>query len=281
MLSQQIPLKMSRLRSKTKKESHQISRDLSLLESNLKMEELFQITTSKKNQLFTWSLDLEEVCKSLLRLLLERPLLSMLSQQTPLKMSRLKSKIKKESHQISKDSSSLESNLKTEEPSPTITFKKNQLFIWFSDLEEVCKSSSKLLLEKPSLLMLNQQTPLKMLKLKSKIKKESHQISKDSFSLESNLKMEELFQTTTFKKSQLSTWFSDLEEVCKSSSRLLLEKPSLLMLSQLTPLKTSRPKSKTKKEFHQISKDLSSLESNLKMEEPFLTTTSKKNPLFI
>jgi len=272
---------MSRLRSKTKKESHQISRDLSLLESNLKMEELFQITTSKKNQLFTWSLDLEEVCKSLLRLLLERPLLSMLSQQTPLKMSRLKSKIKKESHQISKDSSSLESNLKTEELSPTITFKKNQLFIWFSDLEEVCKSSSKLLLEKPSLLMLNQQTPLKMLKLKSKIKKESHQISKDSFSLESNLKMEELFQTTTFKKSQLSTWFSDLEEVCKSSSRLLLEKPSLLMLSQLTPLKTSRPKSKTKKEFHQISKDLSSLESNLKMEEPFLTTTSKKNPLFI
>ena len=205
----------------------------------------------------------------------------MLSQQIPLKMSRLRSKTKKESHQISRDLSLLESNLKMEELSQITTSKKNQLFTWSLDLEEVCKSLLRLLLERPLLSMLSQQTPLKMSRLKSKIKKESHQISKDSFSLESNLKMEELFQTTTFKKSQLSTWFSDLEEVCKSSSRLLLEKPSLLMLSQLTPLKTSRPKSKTKKEFHQISKDLSSLESNLKMEEPFLTTTSKKNPLFI
>ena len=51
------------------------------------------------------------------------------------------------------------------------------------------------------------------------------------------------------------------------------------MLNQLTPLKMSRPKSKIKKEFLQINKDLSSLESNLRMEELFLTTISKKNLL--
>merc|ERR1712178_367825 len=105
------------------------------------------------------------------------------------------------------------------------------------------------------------------------------QISKDLSSLESNLRMEELFLTTTSKRNQLSTWSSDLEEVCKSSSRPSLVKPSPLMLSQLTPLRMSRPKSKTKKVFLQISKDLSSLESNSRTEELFLTTTSKRSPL--
>merc|ERR1712187_880057 len=94
-----------------------------------------------------------------------------------------------------------------------------------------------------------------------------------------SLRMEELFQTTISKKSQLSTWSSDLEEVCKSSSRPSLVKPSPLMLSQLTPLRTSRPRSKTKKVFLQISKDLSSLESNSRMEELFQTTISKKSQL--
>merc|ERR1719263_889172 len=41
----------------------------------------------------------------------------------------------------------------------------------------------------------------------------------------------------------------------------------------------SRPRSKIRKVSHLISKDLSSLESNLRMAEPFLTTTSKKSPL--
>merc|ERR1712167_507168 len=91
--------------------------------------------------------------------------------------------------------------------------------------------------------------------------------------------MEELSLTTTSKRNLPFTWSSDLEVVCKSSSRLSLVKPSPSMLSQLTPLKTSRPRSKTRKVSHQISKDLSSLESNLRMAEPFLTTTSKRNPL--
>merc|ERR1719345_539098 len=93
--------------------------------------------------------------------------------------------------------------------------------------------------------------------------------------------MEGLFQTTTSKKNLPFTWSSDLEVVCKSSSRLSLVKPSLLMLNQQTPSKTSRLRSKTKKVSHQISKDSSSLESNSRMEEPFPITTSKKNLLFI
>jgi len=128
--------------------------------------------------------------------------------------------------------------------------------------------------------MLSQLIPLKTLKLRSKTKKVSHQINKDSSSLVSNLKMAELFLTTTSKRSQPSTWFSDLEEVCKSSSRPWLVKPSLLMLSQLTPSKTSKLRSRTRKVFLQTNKDLSSLVSNLRMEEHFLTTTFKKSLLF-
>ena len=52
------------------------------------------------------------------------------------------------------------------------------------------------------------------------------------------------------------------------------------MLNNLTLLKMSKPRSKTKKESLQINKDLSLLVNNLKMEELLLTITSKKNPLF-
>merc|ERR1712110_699797 len=177
------------------------------------------------------------------------------------------------------DLSSPVSNSRTAEPSPTTTSRRSQPSTWFSDLEEVCKSSSRPLPERPSPLMLSQLTQLRTLRPRSKTRKVSHQTSKDSSSPESNSRMEELFQTTTSKRSPLSTWSSDLEEVCKSSSRPLPERPSLLMLSQQTPSRTSRPRSKTRKVSHQISKDSSSLESNLRMAEPFLTTTSKRNPL--
>merc|ERR1719329_1919345 len=168
-----------------------------------------------------------------------------------------------------------------EEPSPTTTSKRNLLSIWSSDLEVVCRSSLRLSLVRPSPSMSNQQTPLKMSRLKSKTRKVSLQISKDLSSPESNSRTEEPSPTTTSKKSPLSIWFSDLEVVCKSSSRPLPERPSLLMLSQLTLSRTSRPRSKIRKVSLQISKDLSSLESNLKMEEPFPTTTSKRNLLSI
>merc|ERR1711970_1185075 len=120
---------------------------------------------------------------------------------------------------------------------------------------------------------------LRMLRPRSRTRKAFHQISKDLSSPESNLKTEELFQTTTFKRNLLFTWCSDLEVVCRFSLRLLPERPSHSTLSQLIQSKTSRPRSKTRKVSHQISKDLSSLESNLKMEELFQTTTSRRNPL--
>merc|ERR1711943_62436 len=125
-----------------------------------------------------------------------------------------------------------------------------------------CKSSSRLSLVRPSPLMSSQQTPSRTSRPRSKIRKVSHQTSKDLSSLESNSRMEELFQTTTSKKSQPPTWSSDLEVVCKSSSRPSPVRPSPSMLSQLTPLRTSKLRSKTRRVSLQISKDLSSLESS-------------------
>jgi len=146
----------------------------------------------------------------------------MLNPQTLSKTSRLRSRTRKVSHPINRDSSLQESNWKTEEPSQTTTFKRNLLSIWSSDSEEVCRSSLRLWLERPSHSMLNPQTPLKTSKLRSKIRKVSPQINKDSSSLESNLRMAEPFLTTTSKRSPPFTWSSDWEEAS--------EQPSLAML---------------------------------------------------
>merc|ERR1712070_934128 len=181
-------------------------------------------------------------------------------------------------HQISKDSSSPVNNSRMVEPSLTTTSRRSPPSISCSDSEVVCRSSSRPSLERPSPLMSSQLTPSRTLRPRSKTKKVSLQTSKDSSSLESNLRMEELSPITTSKRSPLSISSSDLEVVCKSSSRLSLVRPSLSMLSQLTPSKTSKPRSKIRKVSHQISRDLSSLVSNSRMAEPFLTTTSKKNP---
>merc|ERR1711907_487072 len=129
--------------------------------------------------------------------------------------------------------------------------------------------------------MSNQLTPSKMSRLRSRTRKVSHQISKDLSSLVSNSKMVELSQITTSRRSLPSISSSDSEVVCRSSSRPSLVRLSPLMSNQPTLLRTPRLRSKTRKVFHQISKDSFSLESNLRMEEPFLTTTSKRNQLFI
>merc|ERR1712227_720045 len=118
--------------------------------------------------------------------------------------SRPRSRTQKVFLQISKDSSSLESSSRTVEPSPTITSRKSQPSILCSDSEEVCRSSLRLSLVRPSPSMSSQQTLLRTSKPRSKTKKESHQTSKDSFSLESNLRTAELSLTTIFKRSPLS-----------------------------------------------------------------------------
>merc|ERR1711935_1318009 len=281
MSSQQTPLRTSKPRSRIRKEFPQISKDSSSPESSSRMEEPSPTTTSKRSQPSISSLDLEVVCRSSSRLSPVRPSPLMSSQQTQLRTSKQRSKIRKEFPQISKDSSSPESNLKMEELSPTTTSKKNQPFILSSDSEVVCKFSSRLSLVRPSPLMSSQQIPLRMLKQRSKTRKVSLQISKDSSSLESNLKMEELSQTITSKRNPHFIPFLDSEVVCKSSSRLSLVRPLPLTLSQQTPSRMLKPRSKIRKESLQISKDSSSLESNSRMVEHFLTTTSRRSPLSI
>merc|ERR1711935_778812 len=191
------------------------------------------------------------VCRSLSRLSPVRPSPLMSSQQTPLRTSKPRSRIRKEFPQISKDSSSPESSSRMEEPSPTTTSKRSQLSILSSDLEVVCRSLSRLSPVRPSPLMSSQQTPLRTSKPRSRIRKEFPQISKDSSLPESNLKMEELSLTTTSKRSQPSILSLDLEVVCKSSSRLSPVRPSPLMSSQQTQLRTSKQRSKIRKEFPQ------------------------------
>merc|ERR1712018_190317 len=109
-----------------------------------------------------------------------------------------------------------------------------------------------------------------------KIRREFLQISNVSFLLVSSLKMDVLFLTTTSRKRALFILYFVFEEVCRSSSRLSLEKPSPSRLSLLTPLKMSKPRSKTRKEFLQISNVLSLLENNSRMDVPSPIITSKR-----
>merc|ERR1719290_705454 len=56
---------MSRLRSRTRRESPQTSSVLSLLASSWRMAELCPTTTSRKSPLSIWSLDSVEECRTL------------------------------------------------------------------------------------------------------------------------------------------------------------------------------------------------------------------------
>merc|ERR1712224_452294 len=144
--------------------------------------------------------------------------MGMSSQLTPSRMSRLRSRTRKVFLQISRDSSSLESSSKTAELSPITTSRRSPPSISSSDSEVVCRSSSRPSLVRPSPSMSSQQTLLRMSKPRSKIKKVSLQISKDSSLLESNSRMEELFLTTTSKRNLPSIWSSDSEEETEKAS---------------------------------------------------------------
>merc|ERR1711998_44655 len=157
---------------------------------------------------------------------------------TRLKTSRPRSRTRKVFPQISKDSSSQESNSKTEEPSRTTTSRRNLLSISSSDSEVVCKSSSRLSLVRPSPSMSSNPTPLKTSRPRSKTKKVFPQTSKDLSSLESNLRMDVLSKTTTSKRNPPSISSSDSEVVCKSLSRPSPERPLPLMSNNPTPSKT-------------------------------------------
>merc|ERR1712071_171388 len=217
-------------------------------------------------------------CRSSLRPLRERLSLLRSSHLTPSKMSRLRSRTRRASHPISKDLSSPVSSSKTEEPSPTTTSRRNPPSISSSDSEVVCRSSSRLSLERPSPSRSSHPTPLRTSRPRFRTRKESLPISRDSSSLESSSRMEEPFRTTTSRRNPLFISSSDLEVVCRSSSRPSLVRPSLLKSSHPTPLRTSRPRSRTRKASLPINRDSSSPASSLKMEEPYPTTTSRRSP---
>merc|ERR1711994_15567 len=107
----------------------QISNVSSLLANNWKMEELFPIITSKRNQLFILYFVSEEGCKFLSKPWLERPSLLRLNLLILLKMSRQRSRTRRVSHQTNSVSSSQENNWKMEEHSPIITSKRSRPFI--------------------------------------------------------------------------------------------------------------------------------------------------------
>merc|ERR1712107_957840 len=141
---------------------------------------------------------------------------------------------RKESHPISKDSSSPESSSRTEEPFLITTSRRNPLFISFSDLEVVCRSSSRPSPVRLSPSKLSHPTPSRTSRLRSRTRKVSHPISKDLSSLESSSRMDVLSATTTSRRSPLSILSSDSEAVCRSSLRPSPERPSLLRSSQAT-----------------------------------------------
>merc|ERR1712160_121219 len=104
------------------------------------------------------------------------------------------------------------------------------------------------------------------------------QISNALSSLVSSSRMAVLSPTTTSRRSPPSTWSSVSAVVCKFSSRPSPARPSPLMLSPPTPLRTSRPRSRTRKVFPQISSVLSLLVSSSRTAVPFPTTTSRRSP---
>merc|ERR1712088_1137248 len=143
-LSPAIPLRMSRLRSRTRRESPQTSSVLSSLASSWRKAELFPTTTSRKSPLSIWSSDSEEECRSLSRLSQGRPSPWRLSPAIPLRTSRLRSRTRRESPQTSSVLSSLASSWRKAELFPTTTSRKSPLSIWSSDSEEECRSLSRL-----------------------------------------------------------------------------------------------------------------------------------------
>merc|ERR1712070_609229 len=148
----------------------------------------------------------------------------------------------------------------------------------YNNKKSKCKSSSKPLQERLSPSTSSSPTRLKTSRPRSRTRKESPQTSRDSSSPESNSKTAEPSRTTTSRRNPLSISSSDSEVVCRSSSRPSPVRPSPSMWSNPTPLRTSRLRSKTRKESPQTSRDSSSPVNNSKTAAPSRITTSRRSP---
>jgi hypothetical protein len=132
--------------------------------------------------------------------------------------------------------------------------------------------------ERPSPSTLNQPTPSKTSRPRSKTRRESLPTSRDSSLLANYLRTAEPSLTITYKRNPPFTSSLVSEVKCRSSSRPLPERPSPSTFNQPTPSKTSRPRSKTRRESLPTSRDSSLLASSLRTGELSLTTTSRRNP---
>jgi len=176
-----IRSKMWRLRSRTKREFRQSNSDWFSQESSWKMAELWAITTFKRNRRCIWCWDYAVVpCKYLSRHWRERPSHWTLSQMTRSKMSRRRSRTKREFLQSNSDWSLLANNWKMAELWATTTSKRSPPYIWCCDYAVVpCKSSLKRWRERPLLWMSNQTTRSKMSRQRSRTRKVSHLSNSD------------------------------------------------------------------------------------------------------
>merc|ERR1711862_354959 len=119
---------------------------------------------------------------------------------------------------------------------------------------------------------------IEMSRPRFRTRKVSHPISNVSSSPESSLRTEEPSPIITSRRNPLFTSCSDSVVVCRFSSRPSPVRPSPSKLSHPTPSRTSRPRSRTRKESHPISRDLSSLASSSRMDVLLVTTTSRRSP---
>ena len=207
MSSHLTPLRMLKQRFRTKKESPQTSSVLSLQASNSKTVVLLAIITSRRSQHFTWSSVSEVVCKFSSRPWLVRPSLSMSSHLTPLRMLKQRFRTKKESPQTSSVLSLQVSNLKTVAHWAIITSRRSQHFTWSSASEVACKFSSRPWLVRRSPSMSSHLIRLRMLRQKSRIRRESLQTSNASSLQGNNSKTAELWAIITSRRNQHFIWF--------------------------------------------------------------------------
>merc|ERR1711964_313861 len=86
-------------------------------------------------------------------------------------------------------------------------------------------------------------------------------------------------QDYNIQKESTLTWSFASAVACRSSSRRSLERPSRSTSNSRTPLRTSRPKSRTRRAFPQTSSASSSLASSSRMAARSRTTTSRRSLL--
>merc|ERR1711910_41962 len=107
-------------------------------------------------------------------------------------------------------------------PSLTTTSRRSPPSILCSDSEEACRSLSRPSLERPSPSRLSPLTALRMLKPRSRTRRESPQTSRGSSLLESSSRMGGHSLTTTSRRSPPSILCSDSEEETNFVAQLRL-----------------------------------------------------------